>query len=163
MRGPQALSSRPHERPGRGQGRAGVQGPGSPLPCTPHPATIQVGRVGAPPVLPVWPVPGTHAPRGFHLKGATGWRSPQIFRGEPDPPPKILWCLRQVLLGTPGPVWVGFFPTFPAWPTRRTGPFLGAPGKPAGFRSTPGRPSGSPHPQRRVRSVSHRGWSGTEV
>lgn len=101
MRGPQALSSRPHERPGRGQGRAGVQGPGSPLPCTPHPATIQVGRVGAPPVLPVWPVPGTHAPRGFHLKGATGWRSPQIFRGEPDPPPKILWCLRQVLLGTP--------------------------------------------------------------
>lgn len=62
-----------------------------------------------------------------------------------------------MLLGTPGPVWVGFFSTFPAWPTRRTGPFLGAPRKPAGFRSTPGRPSGSPHPQRHVRSVSHRG------
>ena len=41
-----------------------------------------------------WPGPRTHAPRGFHLNGATGWRSPQIFRGEPDPPPKILWCLR---------------------------------------------------------------------
>ena len=62
-----------------------------------------------------------------------------------------------MLLGTPGPVWVGFFSTFPAWPTRRTGPFLGAPRKPAGFRSTPGRPSGSPHPQRHVRSVNHRG------
>lgn len=36
----------------------GVQGPGSRCrepspPCTPHPATIQVGRVGAFPVLPV--------------------------------------------------------------------------------------------------------------
>lgn len=31
----------------------GVQGPGSRLPGTPHPATIQVGRMGAPPVLPV--------------------------------------------------------------------------------------------------------------
>lgn len=148
--------------PRQGSGQGWGAGPRVPAAVHPSPSDHPGGASGRSPCPSSWPVPGTHAPRGFHLKGATGWRSPQIFRGEPDPPPKILWCLRQVLLGTPGPVWVGFFPTFPAWPTRRTGPFLGAPGKPAGFRSTPGRPSGSPHPQRRVRSVSHRGWSGTE-
>lgn len=58
----------------------------------------------------------------------------------------------MVLLGTPEPIWVGFFSLSSlAHPAHR--PFPWSSGKPAGFRSTPGSRMGSLTTQRHVRSA----------
>ena len=101
----------------------------------------------APPPLPSsWPGPGTHAPRGFHLKGATSWAHPRFSEGSLTQPQRCFGALDRCYWGPPDRSGWEFFPPFqPGLPGAQALSSV-LQESPRGSGAPLGGPGGCPHP-----------------
>lgn len=164
VRCPQEMSSAPRVRSAGVRAARGAQGAeaGCREPSQPvvHPSPRRPSRWGeralpTPPVLPLDLDLEPTLPGGSALKGPQAGAHPSFCEGTWRTPKSLLIRASGDARAPVGRI----FSSFPAWLTQRTGPFLGAPGRPSGFRSSPGGPAGFHPPSGGV--CSQRGAPGT--